>query len=39
MNLRKWSPYYPSPDSLRGLVKQGAISPKFDDEPKKLGDG
>jgi len=37
--LRTWSASYPTPDSLRKLVRQGAITPQEDKEPKTLSEG
>lgn len=40
INLRTWSPNYPSPDDLRRVVKQGAIDPQSGDRPvTKISDG
>jgi len=32
-NLSSWSDYYPTPDSLRAVTKQGAIQPQSGDTP------
>ncbi|MHC4582769.1 MAG: DUF1593 domain-containing protein [Planctomycetota bacterium] len=33
VNLRTWSPNYPSPDVLRQVTRQGAIDPQSSDQP------
>ncbi|HUV64714.1 MAG TPA: DUF1593 domain-containing protein [Sedimentisphaerales bacterium] len=33
VNLRTWSPNYPSPDTLRRVARQGAIDPQSGDRP------
>ena len=38
-NLHAWSPDYPTPDDLRSVAKQGAISPQSGDHPTALSDG
>ena len=40
VNLRTWSPNYPSPADLRRVVKQGAIEPQSEDRPTtRISDG
>lgn len=39
-NLRTWSPEYPSPQTLRATVRQGAIDPQTDEVPcETISDG
>lgn len=40
VNLRTWSPNYPSPDTLRRLARQGATDPQSGDQPAtKISEG
>ena len=40
INLRTWSPYYPSPDTLRRVTRQGAVDPQSADRPTtKISEG
>ena len=40
VNLRTWSPNYPSPDALRQVTRQGAIDPQSGDLPAtKISEG